>query len=1125
MNRRAKKVHNPYLRKKKDKKQPVTMQSQPNQSQPNQSCAPGFNLPDVDVDVDVDVDDEEKRRLETVKLIADITGEEDPTSLWLDQIDEPATAPVPQAPIISTATAEKGNDVARIDFIEVEKGDAASLSKIATCLRDLVSSDTFPRLNKEGGIYLVKKGLVGKQASNAAQYMSERETRQFVKKRFPANPLVDIENPEIRALAKKGDGRWTPDSIRQARDCFYIPASTRCIVVWPDLFDRDELIGLDLFQKKNADGNVTGVMTPCPYCQSNKHVTLSCFNVQKWGRRPRRAVDSDGTNNPFVGPLYMCDNFQCVGKIPRATTASWDREVARAERHTFLVWTKKCFEMYPLSVRRRYSRFASGLGINADNTTIATQSLSMELLDDRNTFQGIQDRMWRKFDGLWIQARDAYTDFVCQYGRDTTKAIVNILSFVLSPRTQDVLLAWPDLSANTFEKENAPPKEDAIETLFYIEYERVKPYLLRDLYSRLPTRYIYWDATFEIAGRTMNDILPDGPEQKAIAIIFDQFGRILIYGYIDKEQPTHWKRLMHLLRLRCQWHGPSYDKVVEFGGSDLCCENCIDRTKHWFVNCWPNVKEAPFRDIFHAIKMVTGPGSVRTSHDLHANFCRQLSSHVLLFDDDSVLEAIDHFRADNPEMSPQMAKEAVLADAKWRAKIINYTAPIHEAELACRQLFRETELEDKRMQQECEAAKTSYQSYIMKPIKGKRRGGAWEMENFIRHLKKGCYRDYLPPKEMSYPKKKPNENSNTMVDLGRFRSTGGGESSNKQVNGASNNATRLSSRLSDSKILLRIVRLDRDKDVKFQHVTGEEPKEKFWFLHEEIDKRQRVMHMSNTSSTATKYPKELNGYDEPIGIEFARYRHWESIDRALHFENAKISQAVSVPPIPSPFASLPVVSQGFSAGNTTWNRKEGNKTRSPPHKFSVREPLTSVQEAVLAEIVSNIQRYYASSTNTITSFAEKVVQIWNHDHFGRLGRREVGLGGVLPIDISRRRAIAMSNSAVASRDGPLQHVPIFFTGPPMTGNKLSVATKPLLIPPTAIAKIGGRPKSEPKEFVPLKKLTIDMVNLLTVRELRVYTKQICGTSPADKKAALQIVLEYISSSTTAEERNKKQRRY
>jgi hypothetical protein len=174
MNRRAKKVHNPYLRKKKDKKQPVTMQSQPNQSQPNQSCAPGFNLPDVDVDVDVD--DEEKRRLETVKLIADITGEEDPTSLWLDQIDEPATAPVPQAPIISTATAEKGNDVARIDFIEVEKGDAASLSKIATCLRDLVSSDTFPRLNKEGGIYLVKKGLIGKQASNAAQYMSERET-------------------------------------------------------------------------------------------------------------------------------------------------------------------------------------------------------------------------------------------------------------------------------------------------------------------------------------------------------------------------------------------------------------------------------------------------------------------------------------------------------------------------------------------------------------------------------------------------------------------------------------------------------------------------------------------------------------------------------------------------------------------------------------------------------------------------------------------------------------------------------------------------------------------------------------------------------------------------------------
>ena len=139
------------------------------------------------------------------------------------------------------------------------------------------------------------------------------------------------------------------------------------------------------------------------------------------------------------------------------------------------------------------------------------------------------------------------------------------------------------------------------------------------------------------------------------------------------------------------------------------------------------------------------------------------------------------------------------------------------------------------------------------------------MKNFIHHLEKGCYEDPLPPEEMSYPLSAPQEDD-ALVKLGRLRGTSGGESANKQVNSAANKATRLTPRLSEAKILLRVTRLNRDKDERLEYVTGVKARSVFWYLDEEME--QRVATCDHTSiKPASNYPQSFDDYDEPIGFE------------------------------------------------------------------------------------------------------------------------------------------------------------------------------------------------------------------------------------------------------------------
>jgi hypothetical protein len=147
----------------------------------------------------------------------------------------------------------------------------------------------------------------------------------------------------------------------------------------------------------------------------------------------------------------------------------------------------------------------------------------------------------------------------------------------------------------------------------------------------LPAQIISWDVTCELVGKTVEDTLA-GTGFFGCAVVCNMCGCVLPFVFIKSKSDTHWKQIMHDLQECCERFGGSEDaaNVVEHGHMDTHNKHVKDQEDHWFLKAWPDTKDAPFKDWFHAMKMVCGPKPVRgSSSDLHANFCHDLSSCVL----------------------------------------------------------------------------------------------------------------------------------------------------------------------------------------------------------------------------------------------------------------------------------------------------------------------------------------------------------------------------------------------------------------------------------------------------------------------------------------------------------------
>ena len=928
--------------------------------------------------------------------------------------------------------------------------NSARVSKITLRLRALVKKQYFPKISKTGLCYLSPNSKVGTAATKSRKTLAtDSEVRNHIREHFPNYPTYKLPNPEFDALDLKGQGGyWTSESAAEAANLFYVPEQTEVVVVFPDLFNRKELRKYPQFCKPCSDGGV-GILTPCPWCKTNEHVKFSQWNVQKWRARPRVSVGRKGTPKPLVGPVYDCENPSCAGKPPTepeadGTLARQNMAICKSRAHQFVVWSKDCFSAYPTEVQACYSKYLQGIGMNNDNVTFAAADLIADILDDRNTFARIEDDLASEFERLQEDAEESHKRFVKLHGENPSRASGrgNLDAFLASGSLRPpTMVVWPSFDRDAFQKEHGPPKEDATESLYFIAFERIKPFLIRDECSRLPDRIVSWDGTFSLAKKTMGDLLCD-EEPNVIALFYDEYGRVLFHGFAGSEAPIHWQRINYFVRSRCERAGLAKVHGVVDAYSDLCCENFDDRKQHWIVNIWPSITEAPKKDLFHAMQMVTG-GTRGVSNQLHANFCSDLTCSALKFTEGSICKAVDCFQAQNPSFPREAARREVLSGEVWRKKMYNFTAPVNETEAAVLQVFAKLEEDDAALQQQAASSNKSHQTYILKETPGVRRGTKNEVDNFLKHLRKGCYQDKLPPEEMSFSARPASNRrrTDTLPDLRRRRGTNGGESTNKQINRVGITAARMRLVLSDSRVLCRIARLNRDKDAAIEHITGKAAKPKFWWLTEALDKDiDEIPHLDSTRREFEYPPEDIP--EEPIGKAFLHCNNWDTVDRKLYCSNDIDVSRQSEPRVadpPRPYNNLdsllsvpaqqetnhivpPVANSasdqqetnaavGYSSGATTWNRREGGMTRVSPHRQAVREPLTTWQVDVLAQIVARLQQTMPLSVQSITAFTHNIAQTWNELHVTNLVHGRRGLGGNLPLELARARVERLANDA------------------------------------------------------------------------------------------------------------------
>lgn len=180
---------------------------------------------------------------------------------------------------------------------------------------------------------------------------------------------------------------------------------------------------------------------------------------------------------------------------------------------------------------------------------------------------------------------------------------------------------------------------------------------------------------------------------------------------------------------------------------------------------------------------------------------------------------------------------------------------------------------------------------------------------------------------------------------------------------------------------------------------------------------------------------------------------------------------------------------------------------------------------MIADICINIQRNHSASINTIDSYAQKVVALWNSEHFSRLSRGDSGLGGALPLNIAKKRVERMCDLAVASKSGPDVFKSMFLPIPvrvPVTIPNAVLSERSLVpilpLAPRPAQKVtasnAGR-KKKIRILPPLNELLEEKARELSHRDLLFYTRQMgSGSAPNRKdgpKGSLATVLGYIEN--------------
>ena len=440
-------------------------------------------------------------------------------------------------------------------------------------LRDLVK--TFPKVDNYGRPYKLKP-----RAANA-KGRPKKEDRDYcyetpgsLKRDLPSNPHF-ISRPSERARAHRpGNGLWTESAMKSAREEFYIPSGLRVVFICFELFDRELMKLSGQHRKLGKEAFEYGIMTKCPHCKSNEHV--SCLKYSCDYATVKKTINQELTQDVIVCMQYACKNpTSCRG--PSGTGM-----------RTFMAYNKDCWDQVPPLIKRRYMEYVVDLEDTTSNLFLSP-GYSDRLLFHTGSFEQFADQMKEANN---LRARSATMSY-----RDFCEEEVYRLPKQCPPGVQETLYEmrkkqpWPAFDEGVIINFFPSPSRPTTTRMWESIFQRAKPNLLRDLLTRLPGRILRVDGTYKIMKMTMN--LPDAMgENKVLVVVAGEYGHIVSYAFCDSERDKVIERLFYFLR---KWMerlaGPEAVNNVIAVYSDTCCNNS-DPNEHWLPLIFPNCKRA-----------------------------------------------------------------------------------------------------------------------------------------------------------------------------------------------------------------------------------------------------------------------------------------------------------------------------------------------------------------------------------------------------------------------------------------------------------------------------------------------------------------------------------------------------
>ena len=562
-------------------------------------------------------------------------------------------------------------------------------------LRKFVQS--LPRSNTNGQLALKKSTVHGpggvQELLRPENILGEENAAAIIRAKFPNQPLFTIPEPAVLADQVIRDNNNIIDqaTVDEIARCFRIPNGTRCLFLTPELFYRDLLMDDVRFHIYDRKGVRTGVMLCCPYCKTNKDVKFEKWEILNQSSFPRSVVHVDATRMSLIGVRYRCENRECCGRVPPGEKGNngdvyvthpdgslkttrdgeniiWNRHAEKEKNHSFLPWTKGCYELLPTTVRSKYYWYVWGLKGEDSPQNLPSPQFAMDVIDTRKNFSMIERSLDTAFEVTTQRARSEYQRYIDIQNRK--KPVQQTLdSFLTGQVPQPPAVKWPKFDEVKFRQEFGPPKVDAIETIFWNVFLSIVHLLDADLLRRLPGRIIRWDGTHKAAKKMMAEL--DLDRNEVLLLVFGEYGDVLAFAFTKAEGATHWMKLHWLIRQRCHKRGHKHLYALIAGYDDLGSGTLNDPTQHWFAKIWPNVKRAPYKDPWHGMDLVTR-STHGHPHPLALTFSADLARCFMLFVGDSVDQAVKELRRKQPSIKDDfVARHQVMNDDNWKKKMYN----------------------------------------------------------------------------------------------------------------------------------------------------------------------------------------------------------------------------------------------------------------------------------------------------------------------------------------------------------------------------------------------------------------------------------------------------------------------